>query len=424
MAPPSELPGRPPDQLSSDLASLRIDASSRTEQARGGGVAAKLGWLVAALALAAGGVVAGPRLLALANQHTLEVDVAMVQAPSSGHASTGGELTATGYVVPEQLVRLAPRSGGRIEKVLVREGDVVKAGQVLFVFDSASRRGALHAAQARASSARARALTARASLAELEQRLERDRKLAASGAVAQAAVDDQVARQRILAAQVQSAEADAAAAHAEVTSLQTDLGDTSVVSPIDGKAISKPMALGDMASSTTTLVEIASIDSLAVEIDVPEARLDKVKPQSKAEITLDAFPSRKLRGVVMELRPKINRAKATGTVRVKLLDGLDVALPDMAARASIQLDALPSEGAPPAASTAATVPATAVVTGANGTGVFVVEQGKVRLVPVKVGATTPLGVELLEGPPAGAKVVATPTSSLSDGQAVKERGES
>ena len=80
----------------------------------------------------------------------------------------------------------------------------------------------------------------------------------------------------------------------------------------------------------------------------------------------------------------------------------------------------------PAAGTASaqqTRPAKAVAQRSGQGVVFVLENGKVRSVPVQLGATTSDGVELLDGPEVGTKVVLDPVSTLADGHRVKERSE-
>ena len=81
-------------------------------------------------------------------------------------------------------------------------------------------------------------------------------------------------------------------------------------------------------------VEIADFTTLMVETDVPEQRLHQVKMGGPAEIVLDAFPNRRYRGKAVEVTPKVNRAKATVTVKVAFVDENEGVLPDMAARVS------------------------------------------------------------------------------------------
>ena len=64
-----------------------------------------------------------------------------------------------------------------------------------------------------------------------------------------------------------------------------------------------------------------------VETDVPEQRLHLVQIGRPAEIVLDAFPDRRYRGKAIEIVPRVNRAKATATVKVTFVDPSEGVLP-------------------------------------------------------------------------------------------------
>jgi multidrug efflux pump subunit AcrA (membrane-fusion protein) len=153
---------------------------------------------------------------------------------------------------------------------------------------------------------------------------------------------------------------------------------------------------------------------------VPEARLYLIKPGSPCEISLDAYPDRRYRGATLEIGKRVDRAKATVTVKVKFIDPMEGVLPDMSARTSflsqeVSADAIKEKPKK-------VVPASALADRAGGKVVFVLNEGVVKMTPVKLGPPFGGGFELVEGPPAGARVVAQPSSELSDGQRIKEKG--
>ena len=400
------------DQLSSDLASLRID---RQQAPHHGG---SWRWVVP-LVLAFGGVGAAvwyalPRVRASLDRPEVELTEVSMISPTQASVL----LSATGYVVPQTLVKVSSRSTARIEQVLIKEGDKVERGQSLFHLETGSRKTGVKTATARTNAAHARAATARANLAELEQQLRRQRRLADSGAVGPATVEDLEARVRVLRAQVTSADAEAAAVASEKQSLAIELGEMGIVSPISGRVISRPLAAGDLASPEKTLVELADFETMNVEVDVAETKLELIKQDMPCEVVLDAFPSRHLSGKVVEVNPRINRAKATGTVKVRFLDGLDIVLPDMAARVSFLSQPLqPAE----AAAAKVVIPSTAVVDRNGRKVAFTLENGRARALPVSLGPASGGGFEVKEGPGAGTRVIRSPPATLVDGQAVKER---
>ena len=355
-----------------------------------------------------------------------KTEVGVTQTSLVSPAQGSIDLTSTGYVVPEITAKVGAKVIGRVAKVLVKQGDKVKAGQVLFELDAADQRSAVASAQAKVLASRARAQASRASVAEIEQQLVREKKLAASGAIGGSTVDDLAARVRSLQELVKAAEADAQAAEAEVSALAIGLHNLTITSPITGTAMTKPADAGDIVGpSTPALVELADLTSIVVESDVPEARLNLVKVGGPCEIVLDAYADHRHRGAVLEITPRINRAKATATVKVKFVDpaalGEGGALPEMAARVSFLAKALDVQAMkePPKL----IVPAMAITERAGQKAVFVVEGGKVRMQLVKLGAPFGGGFELAEGPAAGTKLVKDPPATLIDGQAVKERND-
>jgi len=168
------------------------------------------------------------------------------------------------------------------------------------------------------------------------------------------------------------------------------------------------------------IAEIADFSSLIVETDVPEGRLYLIKPGGPCEISLDAYPGKRYRGQTVEIGHKVDRAKATVTVKVKFVDSTEGALPDMSARTSFLSEELSADAIREKPKTV--VPAIAIREQDGNKFVFVVVDGVVRQKSVKVGPPFGSGFELIEGPQPGTRVVSNPPPSLSDGQRIKEKG--
>src|SRR5262249_5019368 len=147
-----------------------------------------------------------------------EVGVTEITTLSPAQASV--TVTSTGYVVPQLISKVGTKIPGRVARVLVKEGSVVKAGDVLAELESTEQRSAIAAASSRAVAATARVDTARANWAEIDQQVKRDRALYEKGAIGKAALDDLEARARSLEQSVKAAEAEAQAAQADVRPLR------------------------------------------------------------------------------------------------------------------------------------------------------------------------------------------------------------
>ncbi len=400
------------DQLGSDLSSLRIarDAPSGPSPLRRVAVTLLVLGILGALGLSG-----WKTLSAQIFKH--EVTVTEVAMISPAQASV--QVTSTGYVVAQVSSKVGPKISGRLASVLVKEGDVVKAGDLLATIADADQRSAVAAAAARVLVARARVETTRANLAEVSRQLDRMRGLLAGNAVPRAQVEDLETRAKSLDQSVSAARAETAAAQAESETLRVGLKDRAITAPINGTVISKPSAIGEAVSPGSPLCEIADFASILVETDVPEARLGLVKPGSPCEIVLDAYPTRRYRGVTAEIGKRINRAKATAVVKVRFQDAADGVLPDMAARVSFLSEPLKAEALQEKPKKI--VSADALVERDGGKAVFVVDEGSVKLLPVSVGASFGSSVELLDGPAAGTRVVSRPPKDLRDGHKIKER---
>jgi RND family efflux transporter MFP subunit len=403
------------DQLSSDLASLRIDRDAPTPPSGAKRVVVPL--LVVA-ALAVGGYVAWTRLEGqILKQEVKTTEVALI-SPSQSEV----QVTATGYVIPQRTSKVGSKIPGRLAKVFVKEGDTVKEGDVVAQLEDADQKSQIVAASSRVSVASARVATARANLAEVSQQVERERALVASGTVGKANLDNLVARESALREAVKSAEAETQAAQADVGTFGVGLKDRIIIAPLGGRIVTKPATVGEFVGgigNVGLIAEIVDFDSLMVETDVPEARLHLVKLGGPAEIVLDAYPNKRYRGVAQELGQRVNRAKATIVVKVRFVDPPENVLPEMSARVSFLSKAITDDALK---ETPKRVVANEAVVDRGGQKVvFVVESGKLRAFPVKVaGPVGASAVELLDGPAPGAKVVAKPTPETADGQRVKE----
>ena len=205
---------------------------------------------------------------------------------------------------------------------------------------------------------------------------------------------------------------------------QVHLGDVTIRAPITGTVINKPPQLGEYVGPqppgvTVDMggIRVADFSTLLVETDIPEGRLNLIKPNGPAEIVLDAYPAKRFRGHVKEITPQVDRAKATVIVKVAFDDDTEGVLPDMSARVSFLAKALDEEAVkiPPKT----VVPGVAVVERGGAKVVFVLDEGKARMVPVQLGEAFGSGFELLSGPMPGTRVVKDPPKTLADGQSVK-----
>jgi len=403
------------DQLSSDLASLRIDRDAPSPPS---GAKRVLVPLLVIAAIGGAGYFAYTKLEGVLMKPEMKTTEVALISPSQAEVT----VTATGYVIPQRTSKVGAKLPGRLSKVFIHEGDTVKEGDVIATLEDADQKSQIVAASSRVGVASARIATARANLAEVTQQVEREKPLVASGAVGKSNLDNLVARENALREAVKAAEAETGAAQADVGTFGVGLRDYTIIAPIGGRIVTKPATVGEFVGgigNVGLIAEIVDFDSLMVETDVPETRLHLVKIGGPAEIVLDAYPNTRYRGVATELGQRVNRSKATIVVKVKFADLAENVLPEMSARVSFLSKAITDDALKE--SPKRVVANEAVVDRGGQKVVFAVDSGKLHLIPVKVGG--PVGgsaVELVDGPPPGTKVVAKPAPDAADGQRIKE----
>jgi HlyD family secretion protein len=409
------------DQLSSDLAALRIERSPAPRQ--GGGW---LGRVVILLLLGGAGVAAYVVGVPYLEAKVFKTEIELTEIALVSPAQASVELTSTGYIVAQAVTKVAAKVQGKVIKANFREGAKVNAGDVLLELDPSDVKASMATAASQVAAARARAQMARANLAETRSQLTRAQALAKDGIGPKSAADDLEARLASLDEAVKAADAEVKAAGAQVSAIGVTLDSFVLKAPISGTIVNKPPEVGEMVmpqppgiAIDTGGVEIADFSTLQVETDVPEQRLSQVKIGGPCEIVLDAYPTKRFRGKAFEITPRVNRTKATVTVKVAFVDEREGVLPDMAARVSFlssELDKAELKAPPKTI-----VPSEAIATLGGAKVVYVVEDGKVRATPVDLGPPFGSGFELTRGPAPGTKLVKSPPAGLADGQRIKEK---
>jgi RND family efflux transporter MFP subunit len=406
------------DQLSQDLASLKID---RGAQPRGGLSRVVIIIVLLAAIAGIGLLVVYPKLKSALLTPEVKVGEITLVSPAQSQV----QLTATGYVVALVYAKVAAKVPGRIAEIFVEEGQTIEKGAKVARLEDVDFKSALATSRAHAAAARAKVAVARAGLAELRVQIDRETPLVEKGVSARATLDDLRTRGDSAVATVRAAEAEAAAADAETKALEIQLGSYEIITPISGTVVDKLVEVGEGVSpgfGTPGVIEVVDMSSLVVEVDVPEGRLSQVAVDGPCEIVLDAFSSKRFRGAVKEIGRRINRSKATVPVKIRFVDpptGKEQILPEMAARVSFLTTSLDAKSldAPPKL----VVPSNAVVQREGKDVVFIVDDGDLRMTAVKVGAAFADGRELETQLPPATKVVLDPARDLTDGQKVKEK---
>jgi RND family efflux transporter MFP subunit len=276
--------------------------------------------------------------------------VAQQEHPAEPAAPSAGSLIASGYVVARRKATVAAEVTGKVVELLVDEGMVVEAGQVLARLDDVLADKDYALAQARAEASDAAVAAIAADLADAERILNRTQTLSGKNYATEADLTKSQARAGVLRAQLHQAEAQLAAARLEAQRYGEVLGKHRIRAPFTGIVVERSAQPGEMISplsagggfTRTGICTIVDMDSIEIEVDVNEASIGRLHAGTRIEAVLDAYPDWRIPGAVIAIVPTANREKATVKVRV----GMDVkdarVLPDMAIKVSFLEDAAPA----------------------------------------------------------------------------------
>ncbi len=464
-----------------DLSPLQIPRSgrSRTRSSR----LLKIAFIALAL-LAAGLVAREPLTKALVAGQGPEVRVIAVERQSPLALTALRGTAANGYVVAARRAALSADAPGRIVELRVTEGSRVEKGELVARLYQDELRAALAGAEARVVAARAEAdraaaeieatvalvpgleraveaasaaidaETARLALARSDLKRQdelADRNVSSArardeaqsqfdgttatraGAVAaaaetSAAVDAARARTRVARASHALAEAGVATAEADRDLARASLDKTEVRAPFAGLVVLKDAEVGEVVSPNVqggsnargAICTLVDLDSLEVQVEVPETSLSKVIVGAPARIFLDAYPAEPYAGRVARIWPTANRQKGTVEVRVAFESRDERLRPELGLRVVFLAEAdLEDEAALGGSSDAMLVPKTAVLERGGARGVQRVDDGRVRFVPLELGPERFGRVLVQRGLEPGERILATALTELADGAAVR-----
>jgi HlyD family secretion protein len=370
----------------------------------------------------------------------LEVDVATIEAVPSLQSF----VTASGEIVAAKYADIGSAVMGRLVELPVKEGDVVRSGQVVARIDPVQASSGADAADASLSAleADARAATtqvraAEAALSEAQTRsvqlataLKRARELRDSGLLPASDFDDAVAADAAATAQVAGAAASLdrarqaagaaerriAQGRAERVRARDALSKTDITAPIDGIVTRLDVEAGEMVvigvqnQPGTILMTISDLSAVNAEVKVAEADVMRLKEGMSSAVTLESLPGQRYDGRIVEIGasalPLAGGQAAAREFRVRIrLDRADARLrPGLTCDAEI----LAAERRYVTA-----VPLQAVVDRNGATGVFTVTDGAVQFTKVTTGIIGGLMIEV-SGVSAGAQVVSGPIQALRD----------
>jgi HlyD family secretion protein len=195
---------------------------------------------------------------------------------------------------------------GRIQSLNADFNSQVKKGQLVAKIDPQLFQAAVEQANASFESAKANVVKAESQAMLSQKQLDRTKQLREQGLAAQQDLDTADANAQADKASVEVAKASLAQARANLNQAQVNLSYTNITSPIDGVVISRSVDVGQTVAaslSAPTLFTIAQdLKKMQVDTSVSEGDVGRLEPNMPASFTVDAFPGKKFRGTISEVR--------------------------------------------------------------------------------------------------------------------------
>jgi HlyD family secretion protein len=342
-------------------------------------------------------------------------------------------VTASGEIVAERYAEVGSSVMGKLVSLPVREGDPVRSGQVVARVDAVPATSERDAAAALVRAAEAELAAARARAEDARRALVRGGELRGEGLLPPADFDALQAAADAAAAQTDAAEKRVAQARAQLARAADLVGKTEIVAPLDGIVTRLPVREGEMVvigiqnMPGTTIMTISDLSEINAEVKVAEAEILNVRVGQPATVTLEALPRREFAGEVVEVGASALPVVGTGAAAREFRVKVRVQAPEEGLRPGLTCDAEILVGE---AQDALAVPLQAVVLrgepGRERTGVFTVDEGVARFVPVEAGMIGGLEIEVKSGLEEGREIAVGPWQSLKDlqdGAPVRSAGE-
>lgn len=301
-------------------------------------------------------------------------------------APVASGVRVTGSLNAANEVEIKSQFSGQLDRVTVKEGDRVAAGQVLAVFD--------------ATAARAQLAAARAALAGAQRDYGAASMLHKAGAVSeQDAMRARVARE---------------AAEAQVVQAQESVRNATVTAPISGTITSQQAERGEVVQPGMAMMSIANTAELELQGAVPADQIGGVRLGQPVTITLDAYPGRVIQGRVARIEAVADPQTRQVNVYIRVPNpGADL-VGGLFATGTIVTNVVPQQRG-------IAVPATAIRRDGAAAFVYVIAGDRIAMRPVVTGATDADAgtVTITSGLAPGERILASPSEDVRPGTPVR-----
>lgn len=248
--------------------------------------------------------------------------------PTSAEATK--PLTVSGYIIARERIEISPRFMGIVTWIGVRKGDSVTNGQVVVHLDDSEYRARLADVDGQIGVAKVAVQRAELDLKRAEELVQRQVEM-------QKALDD--ARLNLATAKAQIRQLEASR-----QLITTWIDWCTIRSPIDGVVLEKladanelvtPQNFGGGRGPSTSLIAVADLNDLQVELDLNETYLSQIRLGQACRVAPEAYPDRTYEGRIAEIAPEASRQKGTIQVKVQVLKPDRYLVPELSAKVDV-----------------------------------------------------------------------------------------
>nr|WP_314839945.1 efflux RND transporter periplasmic adaptor subunit [uncultured Flavobacterium sp.] len=215
-------------------------------------------------------------------------------------------VSATGKIQPEIEVKISSEVSGEIIALNVKEGQVVKKGDLLVKINPDLYTSGYNRSVSNLSGTKASLSQADASFKESKANYDRNKTLFEKGIISKSDWDKAIASFEVAKASKQSAYYNVQSASATVSEAKDNLGRTTIYAPADGTISMLNVELGERVLGTqqmtgTEILRVANLNNMEVEVDVNENDIVKIKVGDEANVEVDAYLKKQFKGVVTSI---------------------------------------------------------------------------------------------------------------------------
>jgi RND family efflux transporter MFP subunit len=227
-------------------------------------------------------------------------------------------LHSTGTVHARETAIVSAQVMGRVQQVLVHEGDNVRAGQTVAVLDDAAMRASVEQAQAGVKAAQNAQIAAQTNAALATSTLDRYKQLESQKSVSPQEMDEVSRRAEAAAANLDAVRAQTDAARAQESGARTMLGYTRLVAPFSGMVTARMADPGTMAAPGAPLLQVDQAGALQLQATVDESAIGMVQKGMKVQVAISGAGSAAITGTLQEIVPAADPSSHSFLVKIDL----------------------------------------------------------------------------------------------------------